>query len=178
MASLNIKGRRSGDIEKWMHIPQIIREKRIGILAMQETHLTDELAHQFKSLFDNTLKLIFSPDPETCNARGIALVINKRLMKADDIRSTTIVPGRAIMISIPWHEGQRINVLAIYTPNAPREMREFWRSIQNKINANPNIRPHIMMGDFNLVEDAIDRIPCKADDTATTEALRNFKLSH
>ena len=122
MASLNIKGRRSGDIEKWMHIPQIICEKRIGILAVQETHLTDELAHQFKSLFDNTLELIFSLYLETCNARGVALVLNKRLIKTDNIRSTTIIPGRAIMINIPWHGDQSINVLAIYAPNTPREM--------------------------------------------------------
>ena len=84
MASLNIKGRRSGDIEKWMHIPQIICEKRIGILTVQETHLTDELAHQFKFLFDNTLELIFSPDLEIHNVRGIALVLNKRLIKTEN----------------------------------------------------------------------------------------------
>ena len=77
MASLNIKGRRSGEVDKWMHIPQIMREKRIGILAVQETHLTDEIAQQFNNLFSNTLSLIFSPDPTTCNARGIALVLNK-----------------------------------------------------------------------------------------------------
>ena len=178
MASLNIKGRKSGDIDKWMHIPQIIREKRIGILAVQETHLTDELAHQFKTLFDNTLSLIFSPDPETRNARGVALVLNKKLIKTDDIRCTTIVPGRAITINIPWHEDQRINVLAIYAPNTPRETREFWRSIQSKIDANPEINPHVTLGDFNLVEDAIDRIPSKPDDATTTEVLRNFKLKH
>ena len=121
MASLNIKGRRSGDIKKWMHIPQIMRKKKISILAVQETHLTDELAHQFKSLFKNTLDLIYSPDPETRNARGIAIVLNKRLMKTDNVKETIIVPGRAMTINIPWHDSQRVNILAIYAPNTPRE---------------------------------------------------------
>ena len=35
-----------------------------------------------------------------------------------------------------------------------------------------------MLGDFNLVEDAIDRLPCKADDPQATNTLRNFKLRH
>ena len=65
MASLNIKGCRSGEIDKWMHVLQIMQEKRIGILAIQETHLTDEVAQQFKDLFGSTLSLVFSPDPTT-----------------------------------------------------------------------------------------------------------------
>ena len=178
MASLNIKGRRSGEIDKWMHVPQIMREKRIGILAVQETHLTDEVAQQFKDLFGNTLSLVFSPDPTTRNARGIALILNKRLMKTEDVKETTMVPGRAITIDIPWHEGQRLNILAIYAPNVPRETREFWKTIQDKLEANPGLEPHVMLGDFNLVEDAIDRIPSKPDDTATTETLRKFKLKY
>ena len=178
MASLNMKGRMSGEIHKWMHIPQIMREKRIGILAVQETHLTDELAQQFRTLFDNTLSLVFSPDPETRNARGIALVLNKRLLKTDDIKSMVVVPGRAMTISIPWHDNHRVNVLAIYAPNAPREARQFWRTVQYEIDTNPGTNPHILMGDFNLVEDVIDRIPSKSDDAATTEILRNFRLRH
>ena len=36
----------------------------------------------------------------------------------------------------------------------------------------------MMMGNFNLVEDAIDRIPSKLDNTTTTETLRNFRLKY
>ena len=45
IASLNIKGRKSESIDKWMHIPQIMCERKMAILAMQETHLTDKLTH-------------------------------------------------------------------------------------------------------------------------------------
>ena len=34
------------------------------------------------------------------------------------------------------------------------------------------------MGDFNLVEDTIDHLPCKADDLLTTEVMREFKMRH
>ena len=86
MASLNIKGRRSRDIEKWMHIPQIMRKKKIGILAIQETHLTDELAQWFNNLFRTNLLLEYSPDPTNRNTRGIAVIINKCLVRTNNIK--------------------------------------------------------------------------------------------
>jgi hypothetical protein len=43
IASLNIRGDGSAQThEKWQHINQIMREHNIGILAVQETHLTEE----------------------------------------------------------------------------------------------------------------------------------------
>ena len=178
MATINIKGRRSGDTDKWMSLPQIIRERKIGLLAVQETHLTDELADQFENLFGNTLLLKFSPDPNTRNARGVAVVINKRIVKTQGIKETVIVPGRAMIITIPWHDDQHVKVLAIYAPNVPREIAEFWKSVQSKIDASPDLRPDVVMGDFNLVEDAIDRIPSKTDDQRATGALREFVMKH
>ena len=59
-ASLNIKGRMSGDINKWLHIPQMMRENQIGILTVQETHLTKELAEQIHTLFGNMMALHYS----------------------------------------------------------------------------------------------------------------------
>ena len=40
-----------------------MRNRGIGVLAIQETHLTDELADQFATLFGNTFTLFHSPDP-------------------------------------------------------------------------------------------------------------------
>ena len=178
MASINIKGRRSGDTDKWMSLPQIMREGKIGILAVQETHLTDELADQFENLFGNSLLLRFSPDPTTRNARGVAVVVNKRLVKTQGIEETVIIPGRAMVVRVPWHDDQHVNVLAIYAPNIPREITEFWKTIQDKIDTSPNLKPDVLMGDFNLVEDAIDRIPSKTDDQRATGALREFIIKH
>ncbi|KAF9784120.1 Endonuclease/exonuclease/phosphatase, partial [Thelephora terrestris] len=163
---------------KWFHVPQIIRENGIGILAVQETHLTDELAEQFHTLFDSRLVLHHSPDPETRNAKGIALILNKRMVKTDQATTTVIVPGRAITLTLPWQENERINILAVYSPNAQAEIREFWKTINAKLETNPTLKPDIVLGDFNLVEDAIDRIPCRGDDAQTVQTLREFKIKH
>ena len=155
-----------------------MREKNIAILAVQETHLTDELADQFNTLFRNRLSLAFSPDPNTRNARGIAIVLSKNAIKTENVKTTVIIPGRAMSATIPWQDDQSINVLAVYAPNAPSETKEFWNKISSTIRSNPNLKPDITLGDFNLVEDAIDRLPCKADDHGAVETLREFKIAH
>jgi ribonuclease HI/exonuclease III len=178
IASLNIKGRRSGEIDKWMHLPQLMRDGGIGVMAVQEAHLTDELAEQFEGLFGNTFTLHHSPDPTTRNARGVAVVLNRRIIRADEATSTVLVPGRAMVTYVPWHDDQYIKILTIYAPNVPREAKEFWEAINTKINQSPNLNPDVMLGDFNIVEDALDRLPSKQDDAGATEALRDFRIPH
>ena len=155
-----------------------MRENNIGILAIQETHLTDELAEQFTNLFSNTYVLLHSPDPHSRNARGIAIVINKRFINPELTNMKVIVPGRALTINIPWHDGNNLNILAIYSPNAPGEIKDFWKSIQEHTSHAPDPKPNIMLRDFNLVEDALNRIPCKPDDHRATNALRAFRESN
>ena len=176
--TLNIKGRRSGNIDKWMHVPQIMRDRKLGVLAVQETHLTNELAEQFQALFGSTFSLHYSPDPRTRNARGIAIILNKTTINTDEVTATTVVPGRALSLSIPWQGDSRVNVLTVYAPNSPAEAREFWKAIDNKVNTNRTLKPDVLLGDFNIVEDAIDRIPSKTDDPQAVERLREFRVKH
>ena len=97
------------------------------------------------------------------------------MIRTDNIKLTTLVPGQAISVSIPWQDDIRVNVLAIYAPNAPREIEEFWGTIMNRIHLNPDLKPEVVLGDFNLVEDALDRIPSKSDDHWATEKLKEFR---
>ena len=152
-----------------------MRERNLALLAVQETHLTDELANQFESLFGDKFALFHSPDPDTRNAKGIALILNKRMIKTQGATMTTLVPGRAILMNIPWHDDSNISILAVYSPNAPREIRDFWKSITDQTGTNPQLRPDIVLGDFNMVEDAIDRIPSRQDEPQATENLRDFR---
>ena len=117
IASLNIKGRRCSEIDKWMHIPQLMHENNFAIVAVQETHLTDDLADQFKNLFSTRLTLHFSPDPHSRNVRGVTLVLNKKHIKTENVKEMVIIPGRAIPINVPWQDNKKINILAIYAPN-------------------------------------------------------------
>ena len=110
-----------------------MRDSHIDILAVQESHLTDDVAKQFSDLFGNRLSLFHSPDPETNNARGVAIVVSKRKFHTHNISHTVLVPGRAILASIPWQNNQTIRILAIYAPNIPREIKDFWKTLLNTI---------------------------------------------
>ena len=175
ITSLNIKGRMSGNINKWQRIPQIMRDNRIGVMAIQEAHITNDVKTDFNNLFGNALLLIHSPNPETRIARGVAFVINKSLVRTDDIKLDTIVPGRALLLSTPWKNDTRLTFLNIYMPNAPVEAREFWTMVREGLRGISPAKPDVMLGDFNIVEDALDRIPCSPGDPQSTERLRSIR---
>ena len=175
IASLNIKGRSSGTLNKWYNVPQMMRERQIGVLAVQETHMTEDLATTFELLAGNCFHLGYSPDPDSQNAKGVAFVLNKKTVATENVRMEVIVPGRAIAAEIPWRNGESITILNIYAPNVPSEARDFWRQVQEGLRRIEPMQPNVMMGDFNLVEDALDRIPSGTDDPQTRELLREVR---
>jgi hypothetical protein len=55
IASLNIRGRGPTGNNKWNHINQIMKEQRLGVLAIQEAHLTQEHVDNLHTLFGKRL---------------------------------------------------------------------------------------------------------------------------
>ena len=55
VASLNIRGRFHNGIDKWFHINQLVRDDKIAILALQETHLNQEQTDSINIMFKDTL---------------------------------------------------------------------------------------------------------------------------
>lgn len=73
ITSLNIKGRGSDSIQfKWMEINQLMRESKINIMAIQETHINKEREEVLNKLFDRQARIITSSDPDRPNAMGVA----------------------------------------------------------------------------------------------------------
>ena len=153
---------------------QIMRERHIAILAVQETHLKQTDIDEIHSQFYGRMEIKNSSDPDHPNAKGVAFVLNKQKTAWKEALVTEIIPGRAIRLEIPWQEA-RINILAIYAPNSPAENAEFWETLHNKwVQENPPL-PDIVLGDFNLVEEMIDRLPAHADAHGAVDKLREFK---
>ena len=183
MASLNMRGFGNGNQNhsqnKWNHVNQIMRDGKIGILLLQETHMNVERHSQIKKLFENKLHVLFSADSEAPTRKGgVAIVLNKRFVPTqgpDTIKTDTIVNGRALLLTLKLHEQRKLKILAIYAPNDPGKNRDFWIKLEDYFEQNPNKKPDIMAGDFNMVEDSIDRLPAHSDQEDTTEALDNLK---
>jgi exonuclease III len=63
--------------------------------------------------------------------------------------------------------------VAAYTPNDPADNTAFLEKLEEKTRSIP--KPDIVLGDWNMVEDAVDRLPHHRDGGAVTEAMRNLK---
>lgn len=82
IGSLNIKGFGHSPVhgapDKWLYINQVVKDRRLAVLAVQEAHLTPERLDNLNTLFAASLLILGSPDPENgAAARGVAFVINK-----------------------------------------------------------------------------------------------------
>ncbi|KNZ71553.1 hypothetical protein J132_08609 [Termitomyces sp. J132] len=120
---------------KWNHINQIIRDKKIGILMVQETHLTEERKNNLEKVFSKRMLIFHSGDPKNPTSKGgVAVVLNHNLINVQGAEMTEIIPGRAMMVSSNWHKDEVINILIVYAPNITeheeRENGVFWRRIR------------------------------------------------
>ncbi|KIY49979.1 hypothetical protein FISHEDRAFT_40251, partial [Fistulina hepatica ATCC 64428] len=114
------------------------------------------------------------------------MVLNREQVDADHAEHKVLIPGRAMMVLLPWDEGQTLNILVVYAPNlnkyndAGENLNAlFWKEIISKLDELPNrLTIDIMLGDTNMVEDQIDRLPMHTDNMAALDALDDMKMIH
>ncbi|RDX56698.1 DNase I-like protein [Lentinus brumalis] len=176
IASLNMRGygrlQPGQATDKWMTINQVIRDSKIAVLALQETHLTEERVCDLNTLFGATMKVIAYADGDNpTGARGVAFALNKRLVNTEDVSVYKLLPGRALAIRLLWTGGRKLSILNIYAPNHMQESLAFWDSVSDELTTRRVPSPDVMLGDMNVVEHALDRLPVRRDPDDTTAAL-------
>ncbi|KAJ8587401.1 DNase I-like protein [Rhizopogon salebrosus TDB-379] len=176
-----MKGRASlplgpSQISKWATINRMMRENKIDILCVQETHLTLEHITQIEALFARRLLVLNSSDPDRpgCSA-GVAFILNKETINVTSAKMNVLIPGRAITLNLKWHNDINLNLINVYAPNNTTEHPDFWNSICTKWTTTNQTSPDFMLGDFNLTEDAIDRAPARTDNETAINALRDLR---
>lgn len=97
IVSLNVRGHGTfhpdNASSKWQQINQIMRVRKIGILAIQEAHLTEDLANQINDVFQRRLHVLWSQG-DNSRAKGVAFVINSELISTHKyITLDEIIPG-------------------------------------------------------------------------------------
>jgi exonuclease III len=153
---------------------QVLRDTRTGIISLQEAHLTEEVVNKIHTLFSSRMKVTFSQG-DNPRAAGVAFVINKDISIHQGIVTHELVPGCALLISIPWHSNLLLTILNIYAPNTPSENKKFWQGLSNSLDSQLVPYPDILMGDFNMVEDTIDCLPSHNDNANACNALSDLK---
>jgi exonuclease III len=179
VATLNMNGKhtmRNGVKQsKWKDIHSMVKTSRYGILALQETHLEEEDMETIDRLYGRRLRVVASSDPErVTQSAGVAFVLNKDLIKTSNVKTTAIIPGRALLIEVEWREAHTLTILNIYAPNAKREQIEFWNRLKAFWSGNRR-KPDIMTGDFNAVEEEMDRAPARQDDEQVVIAMQEAR---
>lgn len=177
IGSQNMSGRGSlySLDNKWTALSQTMREKKLGIMALQETHLPPEDVETVHKMYGKRIRLVNSPDPTNASgARGVAIALNRELVDISDVTSHVLVPGRALIVRTKWHNDKYITIMNIYALNDVAANEEFWAAIENALD-NPRVpKPDVLLGDFNLVEEAIDRLPMKDSTPGAVEALQSL----
>jgi hypothetical protein len=106
---------------------------------------------------------------------GVAFVINKTLIEPKNLTSHEIQAGRALALNINWLEMENTTLLNVYAPNDRADHPAFWMNLETGRRTKGIARPNFLLGDFNLTEEAIDRMPAHLDDPRAIEALRELR---
>src|SRR6266849_8732776 len=154
-----------------------MRSNKIAILAIQETHLDSNHTDSIRTCFRNWFELLYLSDPERLRLKAeVAFLINKTLISANITKLHTLVPGCAITIKLKWHD-TNLTLTNIYAPIQKDRHPSFWACVKTRRWKKNLPRPNFLLGDFNIVEDAIDRAPAKHNDHTATDTLRDIRLS-
>jgi hypothetical protein len=70
-----------------------------------------------------------------------------------------LIPGRALLLKIKWLEDCEMTILNVYAPVNRVAQPHFWQSVESKRCWRRIGHPNFVMGDFNIMEEVIDRAP-------------------
>ena len=175
---MNGRGDRLQD--KWGSINNTMKKHQIAILGIQETHPCDKMQEVIGRRFRNTMHIIHSADPEAPNTTGgVSIALQKSMIDIKNVSHCIIIPGRVIMADIPCNENNRLRIMNIYAPAKNAEKTDFWKSILRIIERDENLRPDVVVGDFNLIENPeIDRLrnSGRANPQTAREAMSEFNV--
>jgi exonuclease III len=160
----------NGPNNRWNEINAVLRNKNIATLAVQETHLTRDRCSQIETQFGKRLTLFASPNPiHPTQCSGVAIVLNKEKINTD-----TAVRNH-LQTSHPHYP----RLATECAPNVPmcictkhHQICQHWTDIELYFRRNPATpHPQVLLGDFNMVENSVDRTPCRTDPLDCQEAL-------
>ncbi|EJD46006.1 hypothetical protein AURDEDRAFT_31499, partial [Auricularia subglabra TFB-10046 SS5] len=102
---------------------------------------------------------------------------NRTLTNSDSTETAVIVPGRVITVRFEWHRGDFLTIMAVYAPTNPSENKAMWSKVISKLKEDTYKLPFpdILLGDFNFVEDEIDRLPASLNDIDSPDSFDELK---
>jgi hypothetical protein len=157
----NIHGKKNANGNyKYKDITTLIRKNRITVLAIQECRLNK--IEQAKIELMCPMLSIISNSSSTAK-EGVAFLINKDLVKDKKIEHKILVRNRMSRLTLRWNEDVLLDIINVHVPNNEKEKISFLKEAKHIIRNIKNKEDLMIMGDFNYVEDKIDRLPMTKD---------------
>ncbi|KAL1741664.1 Endonuclease/exonuclease/phosphatase, partial [Schizophyllum fasciatum] len=184
ICSLNIKGRGANSIfeatHKWHDVHRVMRNERINVMGIQETHLSTDEVEEINEFYQKTMQVFASAEGEgRTNSTGVAIALNKSITNTADAEAHEIIPGRALMVTIHWHGLLKHAILVTYAPaDGHAQNKEFWKTLRKRMRERDLPSPDTHLGDHNMVEDSIDKNPTKEPNSGVLSAFLRFKNEH
>lgn len=112
IASLNMRGQNktlgTRSNSKWLRMNQIMKEKNLVVLAVQEPHLEANKAAQMNTLFEREKRIVIeNTQGNNLNAKGVAIILNKEKINTGNIITKEIIPGKAMSTTFKWHKNKK-----------------------------------------------------------------------
>ena len=163
--------------EKWSEINATLKKDKIAILALQETHLDETATQRIQDLFGKRMIILNSQLERNPRASaGVAFVINRDIIDVIETKTNELIKGKALALTVKWND-QETTLINVYAPNKRQDHKDFWETIESERTQTHTGKPDFVLGDFNVTEEAIDRMPPKSDSFEATTAIREFRLA-
>ena len=168
IGSLNINGKRDEmKKDKWPKLAKLIRSQGIAILGIQESHLENDEVETLQERFQN---LIVLNNGVSTSKGGVTFILNKEKVNGMKWTHIPLLEGRVSRLEIEIEQERGINIILVYAPNENKEKSAFWKRMKNKLKEIDNMENIVIMGDFNSVEEALDRYPHREEDAKVERA--------
>ena len=171
IGTFNMKGRKLNGRSKFKEISTQLLLEKITLLIVQETRVNDQLIDKIKA--ENPNITIWNSGDHS-NKEGIALIgLNKNMLEIK-VEQETIIAGRLNVYTVTMFS-ENIKILAIYSPNELTQKVAFWKEIREL--SKTELKPDLVIGDFNFVENPLDRFPVRKEENRLMKVFREVRTN-
>ena len=108
---------------------------------------------------------------------SVTIILNKHLIIPEETSVLELQQGGAIWIKIKWANREKLSLFNVYAPTDWTLQPAFWSQLELEHHIKCLPRPDILLGNFNVTEDAIDRSPPNLNEWSAVDALRDIRMN-
>ena len=173
IATLNVRGVSTAD--KFALVLSYLREARVDLCCLTETHLTEQLSRQYERRWPRIQLITNSPMIDTAGLTFLVLNAQRIKFHGEFVRDANgYYLGANFGLDNDPDPHNRVRILGVYAPQRD-DHEEFYNEIAE---ATRTYRVKMILGDFNTVESPTDRNPSRRDERLAVQALQACMGQH